>query len=172
MILDLRKYEDFPVRELLDIGPSQVRLFRDDVKKIISVLIDLSIQKSGEEYFCRGKITALVMLECSRCLEETSTELFETADFIICSANRATVKDKNIVDDEDYVYYQGDELRVDLSDIIHQTLILALPMKPLCSETCRGLCPRCGMNLNTGRCNCRVKEPDERWRGLRNLFNQ
>jgi len=57
----------------------------------------------------------------------------------------------------------------DLTDMVRQELLLALPMKPLCSEECKGLCPRCGVNLNIETCDCRVKGMDSRWEGLKDL---
>ncbi|MBN1212101.1 MAG: DUF177 domain-containing protein [candidate division Zixibacteria bacterium] len=142
------------------------------MKKITRVLLDLTIQKSGDEYYCQGKLSGTAILECWRCLEAYPAELTEKADFIICSADRLTSRDKDVIDDEDYVYFRGDDRRVDLSVIVNQAFLLSLPMKPLCSEGCRGLCPRCGVNLNTGQCDCRKKEPDARWQGLKDLFNQ
>ena len=172
MILDLREFENFPASKKLVIDPGLIKPLGDEVKQIVRVLLDLTVQKSGDEYYCQGRLTGQAMLECSRCLDVYPAELAEKADFIVCSAAYLASRDKDVIDDEDYVCFQGDDLRVDLSGIVNQTLVLSLPMKPLCSENCRGLCPVCGINLNTGSCDCRKKEPDARWQGLKDLFNQ
>lgn len=172
MILDLREFEDFPAGKKLAIDPGLIKPLREDVKKIMRVLLDLTIQKSGEEYYCDGKLTGQAMLECSRCLEPYPAELSEKTDFIICSDDRLNSRDKDVVDDEDYVYFRGADLRVDLSAIVNQVMLLSLPLKPLCSENCRGLCPHCGVNLNVNKCGCQKKEPDARWQGLKDLLNQ
>jgi len=61
-------------------------------------------------------------------------------------------------------WYSGDVL--DLTDAIRETLQLALPMKRICRDDCKGLCPRCGRNLNEGPCGCADDEPDARWAPL------
>jgi len=58
------------------------------------------------------------------------------------------------------VHYEGDE--IDLTPLVHEQIILALPTRPLCGESCRGLCPRCGANLNAGACGCPAAPPDPR----------
>ena len=166
MILDLREFEDFPASKKLTLDPGLIEPL------ITRVLLDLTIQKSGDEYYCQGRLTGQALLECSRCLVVYPAELAEKTDFIVCSAAHLASRDKDVIDDEDYVCFQGDDLRVDLSAVVNQALVLALPMKPLCSENCRGLCPVCGINLNTGSCDCRTKEPDARWQGLKDLLNQ
>jgi len=59
---------------------------------------------------------------------------------------------------------------VDLMPGLREHVILAVPEFPLCSELCRGLCPRCGADLNQGPCGCEAP-PDSRWAGLERLRN-
>jgi uncharacterized protein len=54
-------------------------------------------------------------------------------------------------------YYEGEE--IDLTPLVHEQIILALPTRPLCGEACRGLCPRCGANLNAAPCGCPTAPP-------------
>ena len=70
-------------------------------------------------------------------------------------------------DDLALSYYEGDE--IDLTPLVHEQTILALPTRPLCRETCRGLCPRCGANLNSGACGCPAAPPDARLAVLHTL---
>lgn len=55
---------------------------------------------------------------------------------------------------------------IELADDVRQTLMLSVPLKLLCREDCRGLCPRCGADLNHERCTCPAEETDSRWEGL------
>jgi uncharacterized protein len=64
-------------------------------------------------------------------------------------------------------YYSDDQ--IDLGQLVMEQLQLALPMKPLCDVACKGLCPQCGTNLNTGACNCSEKWEDPRLAALRSL---
>ncbi|HEV7734974.1 MAG TPA: DUF177 domain-containing protein, partial [Candidatus Binatia bacterium] len=70
-------------------------------------------------------------------------------------------------DDLGICYYDGDE--IDVSAIVHEQTILALPTRPLCAEECRGLCPQCGTNLNADPCGCSVTATDPRLAVLRTL---
>ncbi len=58
---------------------------------------------------------------------------------------------------------------MDLSPLIREQVLLALPTRPLCQEDCRGLCPHCGINLNRSACGCRVETVDPRLEALRSL---
>ncbi len=55
-------------------------------------------------------------------------------------------------DDLDLDYYTGET--VDLESLLREQIILMMPLKPLCDEDCKGLCPRCGANLNREACTC------------------
>lgn len=65
-------------------------------------------------------------------------------------------------------YYEGD--RIDLGEEVRQSIILALPMKPVCREDCLGLCSHCGRNLNKEKCGCKEEEIDERLAKLGKLL--
>ena len=58
---------------------------------------------------------------------------------------------------------------IDLTEDVRQTLILAVPLKLLCRSDCKGLCPRCGKNMNLGSCTCSDEPGDSRWEALRSL---
>ena len=68
-------------------------------------------------------------------------------------------------DDLSTAFYENDA--IDLGQLMMEQFQLALPMKPLCREDCKGLCPNCGMNLNTGTCDCNVKWEDPRLAALK-----
>jgi uncharacterized protein len=168
MILDLRQFEEFPAQVVLAAGSGEIEAHDGRVVRIEGVRAELAIQKAATEYFCQGRVQAGLVLECSRCLKPFHVELSEPTDFIVCSEEQAAGREA--FDDEDYVYFQGNDLKVDIVEPVRQALVLALPLKPLCVETCKGLCPRCGTDLNEKSCNCRMEVPDTRWDGLRNLF--
>ena len=64
-------------------------------------------------------------------------------------------------------YYQGDF--IDLTPIICEQIILQIPIKPLCSEECKGLCPHCGINMNVASCSCHLEFVDPRLAVLKNI---
>ncbi len=69
-------------------------------------------------------------------------------------------------DFDDVIYYHPDNPLVDISQHIYDAIMLAPPMKILCSEECRGLCPRCGADLNYERCRCSENPTDPKWSAL------
>lgn len=168
MILDLREFEEFPAQVVLVVGPNEIDPQDDRVMRLEDVSVELSIQKAAQEFFCQGSVKARVVMECARCLTPFETELSEPTDFIVCSETPAAERD--VIDDEDYVYFQGNDLKVDIVEPVRQAIVLALPLKPVCNDACRGLCSQCGANLNDGSCTCEVKVDDPRWDGLKDLF--
>jgi uncharacterized protein len=81
----------------------------------------------------------------------------------------------NVVDSKqeaDITYLSPDTININITDDIRDYLILAVPMKKLCKEDCKGLCYKCGTDLNKGSCNCTKDETDDRWNKLLELKNK
>ncbi len=172
MVLDLRRFAEFPAEASLAAEAGAFKPFAEGVTTVGKVQLDLAIQKSGEEYFCQGEVTATYTVECSRCLAETEKQVSQRTEFIVCGTDQTTAHAAKGIDDEDYVYFRGSDLCADVTEQVRQALILSLPMKPLCSDNCRGLCPVCGVNLNKETCTCRKDIRDPRWEGLKPSANQ
>ncbi|MDZ4723756.1 MAG: DUF177 domain-containing protein [candidate division Zixibacteria bacterium] len=170
--MDLRPFDDFPVEAIAKSGDGEFAPFDPTVLSVKSVTLTVNVQKSGEEYFCQGTVEAEVRLECARCLTEYDGTQTQDLDFIIKGSSKLDVIEDPVADDEDYVYFVGSDLRVDVTEPVRQALILSLDLKPLCSEDCKGLCPSCGTNLNERTCGCKREQIDERWRGLLGLTDQ
>jgi uncharacterized protein len=72
---------------------------------------------------------------------------------------------------EETGYFTIDERHtLDLTEAIRQYAVMAIPMKVLCDKDCAGLCPKCGQNLNQGKCDCPAQEVDPRWSELTKLL--
>ena len=168
MILDLRAFDEFPAEITIHAGPGELGPFDDSVIRVDGVELDLALQKSAREYFCQGRVTGQVVLECARCLAEFEIELNGESNFVVCSAE--DVVQYREADNEDYVCYQGNELQVNVVEPVRQALMSSMPMKPLCSEDCLGLCPSCGVNLNEQNCDCKKETTDTRWDGLKDIL--
>lgn len=168
MILDLREFEDFPASVSLTAGPESFSPFAEGVVGITQIRVHVTIQKSGEEFFCQATVVGQIVAECARCLAEFPTEISGRISFIVKVGEAPAVGGVQ-EDKEEYVFMNTDQL-ADLTEVVRQELLLAMPMKPLCMEECKGLCPRCGVNLNTKTCTCRVTGTDSRWEGLKDLL--
>jgi uncharacterized protein len=169
MELDLREFEEFPARAVLVAKPGEFEPFADEITAVDEVKLALAIQKSHEEFFCQGTVTATYTVECARCLEPFEYSVSWPVDFIVCNEDAMASREDGVIDDEEYVLIKGTDLRADVRDPVRQALTLSLGMKPLCSEDCRGLCPKCGVNRNEQECNCKQDDIDPRWEGLQRL---
>lgn len=172
MILDLREFQEFPAQSTLRAEPGEFKPFADDVKAVGEVRLNLTIQRSDDEFYCQAEVSAEYIVECSRCLADYTQHVVQPTDFILRGDEPSTARRADLVEDDEYLLALGNDYRADVTEPIRQALILSLPMKPLCSDDCRGLCPHCGVNLNEGACRCRVENIDPRWEGLRDLTGQ
>lgn len=125
----------------------------DDIKFNGAVYSSIKINNLIEKFIIEGKVKISVVLECSRCLEPY--------DYIINSEfkvihNKNVVLGKGELNSEhiDEVILTDDTLNID--EDVRQTIILELPMKPVCKESCKGLCDICGKNINLNKCDCKL----------------
>lgn len=107
-------------------------------------------------------IAAQVKRICSRCLESFK----EDVEFVSQYTFVREVKD----DKEDYYIFKGD--KVDITDLVLSDIAVRLTMKPLCKETCKGLCPICGTNKNISDCQCKDEQVDPRLQALSKLLDR
>ncbi len=113
-----------------------------------------------------GSFSVSLVLRCSRCLEEFEFDVMESFKDTfyprsLCSGHGVHELSR---EDLDVLYYANNE--IDLSMVYLEKTYLALPMKPLCREDCKGICPVCGKNLNYGSCDCNKRFVDPRWEKL------
>ena len=99
---------------------------------------------AGEKVSLQGEVTATVSSRCAKCLEDVTIPLKAELD-----AQFAREPDP---EDPDLYSFEGS--KADITDAVRDALLLELPYRFLCSEDCKGLCPRCGINLNLGTCTC------------------
>lgn len=129
--------------------------------------VALSYYRSGQQLFFRGSFRGNVEGRCSRCLKSYSFPVVKEYDFILTPEPLVSKNGRVTREELGLSFYAGDE--VDLSPFIREQLLLALPIRPLCDEACRGLCAACGANLNLERCSCEVTTGDPRMAVFRSL---
>jgi uncharacterized protein len=145
-----------------------------DVFRVVSPVVlsfDVDRQEIGR-YRVTGHLTGELELTCGRCLELFTLPV--VADFDLRFVPRTEnlgEGEKQVEEDDLTTAFYSDE-QIDLSELIAEQFHLALPMKPLCSEACKGLCPNCGTNLNTETCGCEVKWEDPRLSVLKGLAGE
>lgn len=133
------------------------------------VEVRVKIVNAGESITAYFHVETGAHLHCSRCLKAFREPI--VFDFQVVYQEKPPVTGTADEDQsDDIVFYEND--LVDVSDDVRQQVLLALPMKPVCSPECKGLCPKCGQNLNEGLCDCPREDVDARWSVLRGLFNK
>ncbi len=132
------------------------------------IQVSLSYYRAGGEIFVSGTLDAATTAACSRCAEEFDLPKHRGFRYILAPRVMSYENEFALrAEDLEFSFYQGDE--VDLTPLIREQVLLALTERPLCREDCRGLCPRCGTNLNERDCGCTIEVPDTRLAVLRSL---
>lgn len=146
--LELKKL-DLNLKEILFAGPINVKG---------------SFYKTDEEIYLDSVVTYKYYEKCARCLEE----FVNRVETVLSGRVLRTSKSSDVEKDEVVIYYDSDE--VDLTEQIITSIMLSLPMKSLCKDDCKGLCPVCGVNMNKENCDCDIQEVDPRLAKLKDLF--
>jgi uncharacterized protein len=130
----------------------------------------MKIKKVGAEVVISGTIEADLELQCSRCLKDFRSMLTIPVNVVYNPVEILKGEDKHELklDELDMGFYSGNEL--DLLDLIKEQIILNLSMKPLCSKSCKGICLKCGTDLNANSCSCTDKGIDPRLEVLKKLL--
>ncbi len=132
----------------------------------------LNIRTIGSEVLVDGTVEGEVELQCSRCLNAYTMIVRQQINVVYESSEVINKEEHHKLkrDELDTGFYKNDTL--DTDEVLVEQLLLSLPMKPLCSPECKGICPRCGADLNVSGCNCDVSEVDSRLKVLEQLLKK
>ena len=119
-----------------------------------------SAERAGAEIRISGKLDTTVELACSRCLDPARVHVSKPFDLFFRERDEAMFDEDEEVElhenDTRTAFFTGTKLAI--ADILREQILLAVPMKALCTIDCKGLCPTCGTNLNSGSCGCPAEE--------------
>jgi uncharacterized protein len=135
-------------------GPAQ---FRGEMQRV-----------AGKPHI-RGMLSADIETNCSRCLEPLSRHLeIAFTDVFVDASEESTVAEAEVAESElDESLVIGGS--VDMSEVVREQILLAVPEQVYCNDDCKGLCPKCGRNRNLTDCSCADDEIDPRWAALKDL---
>jgi uncharacterized protein len=184
MLLELSKIQG--PRERFDYTwPADALDTRDDEFEVAApIRLELEVQKVGsggskaharlspdDKFRLVGRARTALQVPCSRCAEPFRIDVDTPFDLTYLPQAANAGEGEREVQEEDLStsFYRG--ARIDLGELLREQFYLALPMKPLCDEACKGLCPQCGTNLNRGTCDCRSTWEDPRLSGLKALLD-
>jgi len=150
--------------------------FQEIVKVSVPLLLPakvrLRLEKVASEVFAQGEVSTRMELQCSRCLRNFPKDMDMNINVVYHPLEELTGEEKHEVreDELDMGFYRDDELNI--QDLVAEQILLNVPMKPLCSESCRGICPKCGADMNVNPCRCEQKETDPRLAVLKKLLEE
>ena len=178
MFFHVRDLELKPVRFDVELPPGTIEFLDPKLKQSAplraSGQAELVMSSLGE-IRVKGQVQVRLQAECDRCLEPTEFPVdssFELYYRPVADGNntaRAVRVEEKALDagEAEMGFYEGDGL--ELNDVLREFVLLALPMRKLCDENCKGICPLCGQNRNQNECRCQTVADDNRWAALKEL---
>ena len=125
----------------------------------------IKMDKSFSQIVLFCEISSLLHLTCDRCTVDFDAELIN--DFVITYLFSSN-EDKES-EDESVYFIKPEQDKINIRKDVIEFVNLSIPMKILCEDDCKGLCPKCGNNLNKETCNCNTEEIDPKWLPLMKL---
>jgi DUF177 domain-containing protein len=116
-----------------------------------------------------GDFSTTIEVRCARCVEPVPTKVGGDFDLLYRPLGIDAGRDERSISEAETEigYYSGDGIQ--LQDVLREQILLALPVKVVCSESCRGFCAGCGRNLNVEACSCEERPSDPRWAALADI---
>ena len=172
MLLDLREVRGSDDRVERTVAPADLAAeSRDDYTVAAQVRLSLRLLKDAARYRLVGNVTTTLELGCCRCLEAFDVPVDVPIDLMYLPHSENTGEAESEISEEDLstAFYRDEQIDLDL--MVREQFQLSLPMKPLCDDDCRGLCPVCGINRNRERCSCDTSWRDPRLAVLETLLS-
>lgn len=169
LALNLAKIRDAHERFEQVYAPEQVAAEGDTFRIAAPVKLAFDIYKDKDQFHLVGGVQTILELGCSRCLDPFTGPVDAAFDlrYQPHAQNRGEGEREIEEDDLTTAFYENET--IDLGQLMREQFYLALPMKPLCGDECRGLCPTCGSNWNKGTCDCANRWEDPRFAALKAL---
>jgi len=139
----------------------------NNLKFINTISILLQLYKVDDDISGSIKIKYEYTEECSRCLKKYKN-IIEKEENMFISSEKISSENK----DADVFYIQLKNGYIEIDDVVEEIFHINRPIKPLCDENCKGLCPECGTNLNDEKCDCDTEEIDPRMEQLKDLLDE
>lgn len=136
----------------------------------------VAFTNTGRTIDVRGKFRATIELECGRCLRPYKLAISAPIEEQLPLEGQPWAPEVAEEEEEELPEDEKEPLFVDnifdLQEYLRQSILVNIPIKPLCDEACRGLCPHCGANLNDGKCECPPEETESPFGALASLLEE
>ena len=164
--IDLAAVREGPVETVAEIAAGDPLVVATGVTLASPLVVSGRLSTAGEgKYYWQARLSTVVRAECRRCLAPVKVPLAQSLGLVFMTEGEAG---EGAGGNDDCYVVPRRAAAIDLSEAVREELILAVPQFVECREDCRGLCPRCGADLNLGPCGC-SKEIDPRWAALTKL---
>lgn len=172
MIIKLYDIEEsVSVKGALD-GSTFKRPEDTDIAFLSPVEYELTVQKVEDSIWVRGPVETQLSLTCDRCLDRFAFSVKSRLDIELRPRQKASLATEVELktDEMDVYYFEGEEL--DIDPYVFEEVMLNIPIKALCSESCKGICPSCGKNLNLEACRCEKADTTALGEKLKSFFKE
>ena len=169
LLLDVGQMRDAEARIERTFAPGVLPTDQTICRVVAPVALSVVVRKDRMQFRLVGRVKTVIELSCSRCLDGFATPVDEAFDVLYLPHAPAGSGEERMVEDDDLSTAFYSDNVIDLGQLMQEQCYLAVPMKPLCRDDCRGLCPVCGTNFNTGSCECRPAWVDSRLAVLEQL---
>lgn len=177
MLIEIKELELHPVDFREEFPPGAIDLGEDVRQRTVlrtEGRADLVEEHHGkhqvvQDIRLKGTLETDLETVCARCLERVQLPVARTFDLLYRPLGTdAGRKELSVTAAEAEIgYYQGEAML--LEDALREQVLLAVPLKAVCREDCKGLCPHCGKNLNEDACSCADEIEDPRWAALKEI---
>lgn len=141
----------------------------EEIGLLNPVTASLRVEKVGATVHIKGGIDTVVELSCSRCAKNYEYRVASRLDLDLNPLSGVSEEEKELqAGDLDVEFYEDDI--IDITNLLREQVLLQVPMKPLCSEDCLGLCPYCGQDMNEQTCGCKPPEGHPGFEALKDFL--
>lgn len=139
--------------------PDETLLIEEEGTFLEDIRYNIHLSRENEKIRAKGHIHTSISIPCVRCLEPIILKIDSPIDIILLPAQLIESTSESLEqDDLEYIFFEGNS--IDVTKILMEQINLLIPVKPLCSPSCKGLCPQCGVNLNHEQCQCKRSASD------------
>lgn len=149
--------------------PEELNPVDERVRLIEPAQVTGKVRLAGNDVFVNGHVESRAQVECDRCLQ--LVELPISADFALEYIPGPEYESSEVAELTEAAMLVAvfDGRAIDVDEVVKEQILLAVPTRMLCRENCKGICPECGTDRNTGDCKCVADDIDPRWAALKNL---
>ncbi|MCU0289125.1 MAG: DUF177 domain-containing protein [Acidobacteria bacterium] len=145
-------------------------LIEEEASFLENIDYHLHLSRENEKIKAKGHIHTTISIQCVRCLEPVAVKIDSPIDIILLPAKLIDQTAESLDEEHmEYIFFEGN--CIDVTKILMEQINLFIPVKPLCSPSCKGLCPQCGVNLNREQCQCKRSDINRSDTDISTLFD-